>query len=171
MIFYNCTSNSIKLKGCIDDESQLETAMPQKLFSSDSRFRLSLSCPPTEFFRDISAIFGQSWKIISLLNSSNFSTLDRMDETNSQNPFFPGLGFSYLGFLTSVGLRPQIAHLRSIRFLSVPLVCTKSFPLCSAQEIPPFFCSGTLETSGKFHNSRVCYPYGFATDSAQTCCT
>jgi len=36
--------------------------------------------------------------------------------------------------LTSCGLRPQKAHLPSIHFLSVPLVCRKSFPVGCAQD-------------------------------------
>ena len=35
-------------------------------------------------------IFGPIWKIISPLNSANFSTSDRMNEINFQNPIFGG---------------------------------------------------------------------------------
>ena len=43
----------------IDDVRQFETAMLQKLFSGDSRFRLS-----TEFSSDMSAIFARIKNVI-----------------------------------------------------------------------------------------------------------
>ena len=47
------------------------------------------------------------------LNTANYFTLDCVDKMNFRNPFL-GLRFSHWGLLTSGGLRPKKAHLRSI---------------------------------------------------------
>ena len=119
-------------------------------------------------------IFGPIWKIISPLNSANFSTSDRMNEINFQNPILGGLEFTHLGLLISVGLRSQKEPLQTIRFPLVPLICMKTFPPSCAQDYQNsvvFFALALpmLEISDKFHNSRVHYQdiYGFATDSSE----
>ena len=50
-------------------------------------------------FRRYSATVGRIWKIILPLNSSNFSTSDRMDELNLRDPNFFGFEFPIWGYI------------------------------------------------------------------------
>jgi len=113
--------------------------------------------------------------LIVPLNSINFSTSDRTDEINFLNPkFFVGLRFSVWVYRYLVGWYLQKAH-PSVRFLSIPLVCSKTFPVGSAWDtgktavLAP--APATLETSGVFSDSWVHYPhiYGFVTEIVEMC--
>jgi len=67
------------------------------------------------------------FKIISPLNSTNLSTSDKTDEMNFRNPKILGLAFYRLRLLVSGGLSPKKAPFRSVGFLSVVSVCSKTF--------------------------------------------
>jgi len=76
--------------------------------------------------RGISPIFARIKKIIiSPLNSANFSTLERMQKTKFQDPFF-GFGVPHLGLLISGGLESPLGSI-GLRFPSVLLVCRNTF--------------------------------------------
>ena len=55
--------------------------------------------------------------IIMPLNSASFSTSDKMNQIDFWKPkFLVGLGFPYMGFLISGGLRPQKTNRRVYAF-------------------------------------------------------
>jgi len=81
--------------------------------------------PWTQFSDDISAIFGQIWKINSLMNSANFSILDRMGVMNFRNPQFFFIWVVNICCIETPEDNPLDF------FPSVPLVCTKTFRLCA----------------------------------------
>ena len=109
-------------------ETFLKTLGPLNAFVSAGWIRLL-----SQFFRDISAILVRS-KIISPLNSANLSMSDRMDQRNFRNTIFSNLGFPNFELLTSDGLRPQKARIRSIRFPSAPYWFAENFFLDYAQD-------------------------------------
>ena len=87
---------------------------------------------------------------------SDFFTLDRMGETNFQNLNFLLVSrFPHFGLLTSGGPLWK-AHLWSIRFPSVSLVCRKTFVGCAYRtpEIPPFLPCDAMR------KRRLCCPAG-----------
>ena len=106
--------------------------MPQKQFSGDSRSRSFV----LDFWRFIAAIFARIGKLISPLNSANFSTSDRTDEINLWNSkLIADLGFAnWDSYAVVCDPQNQKAHL--------PIECTlsignwfalKLFPLGYAQ--------------------------------------
>ena len=122
--------------------------MPQKQFSDDSRFHMSWSHPCTKFSVDISTVFACILKVISLLTSGNILRW-RMDEINFQNLTFSlGLRFTVWGRWYLAGWHRQKAHLRSVQFPLVSLVCTKTFlyVVCRIPEILPALALPSLET-------------------------
>jgi len=77
-----------------------------------SAFRMPKYLEPV-FWRYL-AIVGRISKIISPLDSANFSTSDGMDKTNFRNQSFFEFGVPHLRLLIFVGLRRQKAHALSI---------------------------------------------------------
>jgi len=54
-----------------------------------------------------------------------------MDERNFPDPDLFGFVAPHLGLLITCGVRPQKAHRQRIRFPSVSLGCSKTFPCCA----------------------------------------
>ena len=79
---------------CTDDERQFEIGRAAKAVFWRQSFSLSLEPPLHEvFWRYLRHLFARIWKIISPLNSANFSTSAVMDEINSRTRKF----FGFLG--------------------------------------------------------------------------
>ena len=79
MIILHAHDLTVTTEGCIIDQRQFETAMPQKRFSGDT-FPTSVHIS----------------KIILPLNSVNFSTPERMEEMNFCNGNYIFTYFTYL---------------------------------------------------------------------------